>query len=121
VHAPLHEPLEAGGACIAFGVTTLLVLRRATRRSRRSTSGGPRPRSSRWGSSRGHDVAVAHDGPAGLAAARALSGAVLVAPSGYAAPEDVRRASQAGFARHLAKPASLDALEEVIASAGAPA
>jgi CheY-like chemotaxis protein len=40
----------------------------------------------------------------------------LVALSGYALPEDVRRASEAGFERHLAKPPSLEILEELLES-----
>jgi two-component system CheB/CheR fusion protein len=41
----------------------------------------------------------------------------LVALSGYAQPEDVDRATAAGFSRHVAKPASLDTLARVIAEA----
>jgi two-component system CheB/CheR fusion protein len=91
----------------------------------------------------GHDVAIAHDGPAGLDRARAflpdvvfcdiglpgmdgfevarsfgrddaLQGAYLVALSGYALPEDLARAEEAGFRRHLAKPPSLEAIEELL-------
>jgi PAS domain S-box-containing protein len=40
----------------------------------------------------------------------------LVALSGYARTEDVARARAAGFDRHLAKPASLDELERVLAT-----
>lgn len=43
------------------------------------------------------------------------SGATMIAMSGWGAPEDVRRAMEAGFDRHLSKPASfaaiIDALE----------
>jgi CheY-like chemotaxis protein len=46
----------------------------------------------------------------------ALKGAFLVALSGYALPEDVQRASQAGFERHLAKPPSLEKLEQMLAN-----
>jgi two-component system CheB/CheR fusion protein len=92
-----------------------------------------------------HEVAIAHDGPDGLAQARAfrpdvvlcdiglpgmsgydvarvfredeeLRGTVLVALSGYALPEDVLRAAEAGFACHLAKPPSLEKLEALLAS-----
>ena len=42
----------------------------------------------------------------------------LVALSGYTQPADLRRARTAGFDRHLAKPAELDALIRVIAAAG---
>jgi PAS domain S-box-containing protein len=80
-----------------------------------------------------HQVAVAYDGPQGIAKARefgpdvvlcdiglpgmngfdvarvfradaALKGIRLVALSGYSMPEDLQRASEAGFERHLAKP-----------------
>jgi len=93
----------------------------------------------------GHEVVVALDGFQGIAKARefkpevvlcdvglpgmdgyqvarafradeTLKGAFLVALTGYAGPEDQQRAAEAGFARHLAKPASLQTLEEVIAS-----
>ena len=92
----------------------------------------------------GHEVAVAYDGPDGLAKARefrpevvfcdiglpgmdgfevarafradqALNAAFLVALSGYALPEDLQRASEAGFHRHLAKPPSFEKLEHVLA------
>jgi len=91
----------------------------------------------------GHEVAVAHDGPQGIATARefhpevvlcdiglpgmdgyevarafradgALCAARLVALSGYALPEDLRRAAEAGFERHLAKPPSVEELEGVL-------
>ncbi|MHB8876542.1 MAG: ATP-binding response regulator, partial [Myxococcaceae bacterium] len=92
----------------------------------------------------GHQVAVAHDGLEGLAKARelfpqiilcdiglpvmdgyalaralrrdaSLSSTFLVALTGYARPEDVRRAHEAGFDRHLAKPPALETLDRVIA------
>ncbi len=100
----------------------------------------------------GHEVAVAYDGAEGIARARefrpevvlcdiglpgmdgydvaralredeSLDGAFLVALSGYALPEDVQRAKQAGFERHLAKPASVEKIEELLVSApiGRPA
>jgi predicted ATPase/signal transduction histidine kinase len=91
-----------------------------------------------------HQVTVAHDGPNGLAKTRefkpqvvlcdiglpgmdgfevarafraddALKGIYLVALSGYASPEDLQRASAAGFDRHLAKPPNLDKLGELLA------
>jgi len=91
-----------------------------------------------------HEVAVAHDGPAGLAKARelhpevvlgdlglpgldgfevaralrsdeAFKGTFLVALSGYTQPEDVSRATRAGFDAHLAKPPNLQKLEELLA------
>ncbi len=91
-----------------------------------------------------HDVAVAHDGPSGLAKAHQLRPAVilcdiglpdmdgyevaravraepelarvhLVALSGYAMPEDLERARRAGFDRHMAKPPSLVQLRSVLA------
>jgi PAS domain S-box-containing protein len=92
-----------------------------------------------------HEVAVAYNGPAGIARARefrpdvvlcdiglpgmngyevarafradgALSRTCLVALSGYALPEDLQRAVEAGFERHLAKPPSFDKLEELLAA-----
>jgi len=42
--------------------------------------------------------------------------ALLVALSGYALPEDVERALDAGFDRHLAKPPSLEALKQLLAT-----
>ena len=99
----------------------------------------------------GHDVQVAYDGPSGLARARdshpevvlcdiglpgmsgydvarafskddELRGAVLIALSGYGLPEDKERARSSGFARHVTKPLSFEALEQVLdsASAGVP-
>jgi PAS domain S-box-containing protein len=94
-----------------------------------------------------HVVEVAYDGPEGIAKARqfkpevvlcdiglpgmdgyevartfradeALRGAFLVALSGYALPEDVRRAAAAGFRHHLAKPPSLEELESILGSVG---
>jgi signal transduction histidine kinase/ActR/RegA family two-component response regulator len=93
-----------------------------------------------------HEVAVAADGRAGVdralalrpdvvlcdiglpemdgyAVARALraeaslASTLLVAVSGYALPEDLARASEAGFDRHLAKPVGLDQLGAVLATA----
>jgi PAS domain S-box-containing protein len=43
---------------------------------------------------------------------------LLVALSGYAAPEDVAQAHAAGFDRHLAKPVTFDRLRSVIEAAG---
>jgi len=92
-----------------------------------------------------HQVAVAHDGPTGLALARsfhpevvlcdvglpgmtgydvarafradqALKHTFLVAVTGYALPEDLQHASEAGFERHLAKPLSLQGLQELLSS-----
>jgi PAS domain S-box-containing protein len=96
----------------------------------------------------GHDVRVSHDGPSGIAMARAfrpnvvvcdiglpgmdgydvaralcadatLTSAVLVALSGYALPHDRERSEEAGFAFHLAKPPSLRELQQVIAGSSA--
>jgi PAS domain S-box-containing protein len=96
----------------------------------------------------GHEVAVAYNGPDGLAKAHqfrpeivlcdiglpgidgyevartfraddSLKGVFLVALSGYALPEDLQRASEAGFEKHLAKPPSLEKLEELLAQAPA--
>jgi PAS domain S-box-containing protein len=94
----------------------------------------------------GHEVAVAYDGVAGIAMARefrpevvlcdiglagmngyevartfradeALRGARLVALSGYALPEDLQRATEAGFEQHLTKPPSFEKLASVLAGA----
>ena len=91
-----------------------------------------------------HEVAVAYNGPEGIAKARefhpdvvlcdiglpgmdgcdvarafrsdeALKGVFLVALSGYALPKDLQRAAEAGFQRHLAKPPSFDKLEQLLA------
>ena len=96
-----------------------------------------------------HQVEVAYNGPEGLARARefkpevvlcdiglpsmdghevarafraddATKGAFLVALSGYALPEDLQRAHEAGFDRHLAKPPSLEEIEEALASGRSP-
>ena len=100
----------------------------------------------------GHEVEVAYNGPAGIAKARKFSpevvfcdiglpgmdgfhvarafradaarrGVYLVALSGYALPEDVQRALEAGFDQHLAKPPNLESLEQTLARvpAAAPA
>ena len=92
-----------------------------------------------------HEVEVAPDGRSGVARARALrpdlvlcdiglplmdgyevartlrgdphlAATLLVALSGYALPDDVEKAAQAGFHRHLAKPVSLDELGAVLAA-----
>jgi len=93
----------------------------------------------------GHEVSVARTGPDGIAAVRAsrpevvlcdiglpgmdgyevarrirsdasLSGTFLVALSGYAQDEDVAAARAAGFDAHLAKPASLEKVQRILAS-----
>ena len=92
----------------------------------------------------GHEAVVAYDGNSGLLKAReyhpeivicdiglpemngydvaramradaALMGVALIALTGYAGPEDRRRAREAGFDRHIAKPPSIEELEQVIA------
>jgi PAS domain S-box-containing protein len=93
----------------------------------------------------GHDVAVAYDGITGLARARAFQPEIvicdvglpgmdgyavaraframgerapyLIALSGYAQPEDLERAKDAGFDRHVAKPPSLDTLDRLLSEA----
>jgi two-component system CheB/CheR fusion protein len=94
----------------------------------------------------GHEVVVAHDGRAGVEAARAfrpdivlcdiglpvmdgyevarairanpeIASTFLVAVTGYALPEDQRRAAEAGFVRHLGKPVPIEVMEEVLATA----
>src|SRR5208283_3409097 len=91
-----------------------------------------------------HEVAVAHDGPESIAQAREFRPEIvlcdlglpgmdgyeiaralradesskdvfLVALSGHTLPEDLQRASEAGFQRHLAKPPSPEKLEELLA------
>ena len=44
-----------------------------------------------------------------------LQGVYLIALTGYALPDDLVRAAQAGFKRYLAKPPSLEALQNVLA------
>ena len=90
-----------------------------------------------------HEIEIAYNGPEGLMKARelkpevvlcdiglpemdgyavarafrddeALRATYLVAVTGYALPEDVARAKEAGFDQHLAKPFSLEKLEEVL-------
>jgi two-component system, chemotaxis family, CheB/CheR fusion protein len=97
----------------------------------------------------GHDVAVEHDGPHGIERARkimpevvlcdiglpgmdgyavakelrrepGLRETILVALTGYALPEDQRRAADAGFDAHLTKPATIEGVEDVMASARPP-
>jgi CheY-like chemotaxis protein len=97
----------------------------------------------------GHEVRVAHDGPAALEVAlsfrpelvlldiglpsmdgwevarrmRELPGLedpVLAAMTGYAQEEDRRRSAEAGVAYHLVKPVELTALQELIAGLGPP-
>jgi PAS domain S-box-containing protein len=94
----------------------------------------------------GHEVHIAHNGPAALELARTktprvllvdiglpgmngyevarraredprLRGAVLLALTGYGRDEDREAALAAGFDGHLVKPASVDALEEAIEAA----
>ena len=93
----------------------------------------------------GHSVEVAHDGPDALAKVRAnppevvlcdiglpgmdgyelarelrreaaLGSALLIALSGYTQPEDRRRAREAGFDGHMAKPVDLEQLFQVLAA-----
>jgi PAS domain S-box-containing protein len=97
----------------------------------------------------GHYVAVAYSGPEGIARARnfqpqvvlcdiglpgmdgygvarafraedALRGALLVALSGYASPEDIAKATEAGFDCHLAKPPNLEKIRELLALGAKP-
>jgi CheY-like chemotaxis protein len=91
----------------------------------------------------GHDVQVAYDGPSAVQAARASRPDVvlcdlglpgmdgydvaralragggaplrLVAVSGYAQPDDVRRAADAGFDAHVAKPPDPAEIERLLA------
>ncbi|HEX9051597.1 MAG TPA: ATP-binding protein, partial [Anaeromyxobacter sp.] len=94
----------------------------------------------------GHTVEVEHDGPRGIEKCRgfrpdvvlcdiglpgmsgyavaqalrsdpALRGTFLIALTGYALPEDQRRARDAGFDVHLSKPPSIEQLRSAIARA----
>jgi PAS domain S-box-containing protein len=94
----------------------------------------------------GHETAVAHDGPEALVRARAfgpdavlcdiglpgmdgyavaralradpsLGDVFLVALTGYALPDDLLRASDAGFDAHLAKPPALERIETLLGRA----
>jgi two-component system, chemotaxis family, CheB/CheR fusion protein len=98
----------------------------------------------------GHEVAIAHDGPQGIKRARELTPEVvlcdiglpdmdgyavakalrhepglrntfLVALTGYALPEDQRRAAEAGFDAHLTKPATVEGVQEAMDRAPPPA
>jgi two-component system, chemotaxis family, CheB/CheR fusion protein len=91
----------------------------------------------------GNEVIVAYDGPSGLDAARklvpevllcdvglpgmdgyevakrfredaALQRVLLVALTGYAGPEDRRKAAEAGFAEHVAKPVDRATLQRIL-------
>ncbi len=95
-----------------------------------------------------HEVEVAYTGPEGLAKARSfhpdvvlcdiglpemdgyavarafradpqLRGTFLVALTGYALPEDVQRAVESGFERHLVKPPSVETIQQLLGAAGA--
>ena len=97
----------------------------------------------------GHDVEVAYNGRDGLLRARAfapdivlcdiglpdmsgyevaramradpaLGGIMLAALTGYARPVDIRKAQQAGFDAHLAKPLTPQALDSVFVQAASP-
>ncbi len=48
----------------------------------------------------------------------ALEGVLLVALTGYALPDDQRRAEEAGFDAHLAKPAKIEAIEALLSRGG---
>lgn len=94
----------------------------------------------------GHDTRMAHDGPSGLAVARAfgpdlafldiglpgmnghelaralrasseLRDTVLVALTGWGAANDMTLSHEAGFDQHLTKPVSREALEQALATA----
>jgi CheY-like chemotaxis protein len=97
----------------------------------------------------GHEVYEASDGPTGLAvalrerpdvaiidvglpglngyevaerirAAPEAHGMLLIALTGYGRPEDRRKATAAGFDRHLVKPIDFDQLERVLSSGDEP-
>ena len=98
----------------------------------------------------GNQVRVAHDGPAGIAAARGfrpdvvlldiglpgmngyevarllrrqagLTGALLLALTGYGEKEDRRRSEEAGINFHLVKPFEPEQLQRLLASWNPPA
>jgi PAS domain S-box-containing protein len=98
----------------------------------------------------GHEVKVAHDGPSGLALAKSfrpdivmcdiglpgmdgyevaralradddLRDTYIAAVSGYARPEDITQAEEAGFDQHVSKPLSGDKLERIFGSLGSGA
>jgi two-component system CheB/CheR fusion protein len=52
-----------------------------------------------------------------LRAEESLASAYLVALTGYALPEDLAKAKEAGFDEHIAKPASLERIEQILANA----
>jgi two-component system CheB/CheR fusion protein len=56
-----------------------------------------------------------------LRRSEATRGAYLVALSGYALPDDLRRAREAGFDRHVAKPPIIESLEELFHDRPPPA
>ena len=59
----------------------------------------------------GHEVARA------IRADATLSATTLVALTGYASPEDLAKSQEAGCDFHLAKPPSIEAIEQVLAQA----
>jgi CheY-like chemotaxis protein len=93
----------------------------------------------------GHEVSLAHDGPAALAAAAAAppdlvlldiglpgmdgyavaarrraaghAGTALVALSGYGTEDDIRRSREAGFDHHLVKPIDFARLRRIVLGA----
>jgi CheY-like chemotaxis protein len=52
-----------------------------------------------------------------LRADQKLSRVYIVAVTGYAQPDDLRKAREAGFDRHLAKPPNPDDIERLLQSA----
>ncbi|HJX64343.1 MAG TPA: response regulator [Polyangia bacterium] len=52
-----------------------------------------------------------------LRADKTLASVYLVALTGYALPEDLARAKEAGFDEHIAKPASMERIEQVLSNA----
>ncbi|BCS34960.1 hypothetical protein TBR22_A41860 [Luteitalea sp. TBR-22] len=55
-----------------------------------------------------------------LRASRATSKALLIALTGYGQPEDVERATAAGFDHHVVKPVSLETILDLVRSSVAP-
>jgi signal transduction histidine kinase len=136
---PVRAPVERSHLSLEVGTSTLRVLMIEDNRDHAETLQALLE-------SAGHQVAVAHSGPAGVAMAGefqpevvlcdiglpgmdgyavaralrqapALSGTRLVALSGYAQEEDRQRSWDAGFDAHVAKPIAFEALQRLLAGA----
>jgi PAS domain S-box-containing protein len=58
-----------------------------------------------------------YEGARRLRADKTVASTYLVALTGYALPEDLAKAKEAGFDEHVAKPASLERIEQLLANA----